>query len=83
MLVELGLLEQRHKAVLEVLNGATLKDVGAADSAEWRANDSTRRRSRDCYQNSLPVLVTPDPSRPRYIITEPGVGYRLMAPAAS
>jgi hypothetical protein len=31
VLVELGLLEQRHKAVLEVLNGATLKDVGAAD----------------------------------------------------
>jgi len=27
VLVELGLLEQRHKAVLEVLNGATVTDV--------------------------------------------------------
>jgi two-component system KDP operon response regulator KdpE len=26
--------------------------------------------------------IEPDPSRPRYIVTEPGVGYRLMVPAS-
>ena len=26
--------------------------------------------------------LEPDPSRPRYLITEPGVGYRLRDPAA-
>ena len=25
--------------------------------------------------------IEPDPSRPRYMVTEPGVGYRLREPA--
>src|SRR5439155_24454882 len=27
--------------------------------------------------------LEPDPSRPRYLITEPGVGYRLLDPTAA
>jgi two-component system, OmpR family, KDP operon response regulator KdpE len=27
--------------------------------------------------------LEPDPARPRYIVTEPGAGYRLLAPAAA
>ena len=33
-----------------------------------RANISNLRRK-----------IEPDPSRPRYVVTEPGVGYRLRA----
>jgi two-component system KDP operon response regulator KdpE len=25
--------------------------------------------------------IEPDPSRPRYLITDPGVGYRLVEPS--
>ena len=39
--------------------------------------------------NYLPVYVShlrrkiePDPTRPRYLLTEPGVGYRLVDPEA-
>jgi two-component system KDP operon response regulator KdpE len=35
------------------------------------------------YVSHLRRKLEPDPARPRYILTEPGVGYRLVAPAKS
>jgi transposase len=44
VLVELGLLEQRHKAVLEVLNGATVTDVARRSGvARQTVHDWLRR----------------------------------------
>ena len=34
------------------------------------------------YVSQLRHKLEPDPARPRYIVTEPGVGYRLVSPAA-
>ncbi len=33
------------------------------------------------YVSQLRRKIEPDPARPRYILTEPGAGYRLVAPA--
>jgi two-component system, OmpR family, KDP operon response regulator KdpE len=33
------------------------------------------------YVSQLRRKIEPDPSRPRYILTEPGAGYRLVAPS--
>ncbi len=33
------------------------------------------------YVSQLRRKIEPDPTRPRYIITEPGAGYRLVAPS--
>ena len=33
------------------------------------------------YVSQLRRKLEPDPARPRYILTEPGVGYRLVNPA--
>jgi two-component system KDP operon response regulator KdpE len=35
------------------------------------------------YVSQLRRKLEPDPARPRYILTEPGVGYRLVNPDAS
>jgi len=34
------------------------------------------------YVSQLRRKIEPDPTRPRYILTEPGAGYRLVAPAS-
>ena len=34
------------------------------------------------YVSHVRRKIEPDPTRPRYILTEPGVGYRLVAPVA-
>lgn len=34
------------------------------------------------YIARLRKKIEPDPQRPRYVVTEPGVGYRLVTPAA-
>jgi transposase-like protein len=48
VLVELGLLEQRHKAVLEVLNGATVTDVARRYGvARETLHDWLRRYARN------------------------------------
>ena len=33
------------------------------------------------YVSQLRRKLEPDPARPRYILTEPGVGYRLVDPS--
>ena len=33
------------------------------------------------YVSQLRRKIEPDPTRPRYILTEPGAGYRLVAPS--
>ncbi len=35
------------------------------------------------YVSQLRRKIEPDPARPRYILTEPGVGYRLVDPAGA
>ena len=35
------------------------------------------------YMSQLRRKIEPDPARPRYLLTEPGAGYRLVAPASS
>ncbi len=35
------------------------------------------------YVSHLRAKIEPDPSRPRYVLTEPGAGYRLVDPAES
>jgi two-component system KDP operon response regulator KdpE len=35
------------------------------------------------YVSHLRAKIEPDPSRPRYILTEPGAGYRLVDPSES
>ena len=35
------------------------------------------------YVSRLRQKIEPDPTRPRYLITEPGAGYRLVSPADS
>jgi two-component system KDP operon response regulator KdpE len=34
------------------------------------------------YVSQLRRKIEPDPARPRYLLTEPGAGYRLVAPAS-
>jgi two-component system KDP operon response regulator KdpE len=33
------------------------------------------------YVSHLRAKIEPDPSRPRYVLTEPGAGYRLVDPS--
>ena len=38
-------------------------------------------RSVDSHIKNLRRKLEPDPARPRFILTEPGAGYRLAAPS--
>ena len=33
------------------------------------------------YMSQLRRKIEPDPARPRYLVTEPGAGYRLVEPS--
>ena len=35
------------------------------------------------YVSQLRRKIEPEPGKPRYLLTEPGAGYRLVAPAAA
>ncbi len=54
-----------HKAILETVWGQAY-----ADESHYL----------HVYVSQLRRKLEPDPSRPRYILTEPGVGYRLVDP---
>jgi two-component system KDP operon response regulator KdpE len=55
-----------HKAILEAVWGQAY-----ADESHYL----------HVYVSQLRRKLEPDPSRPRYILTEPGVGYRLVDPS--
>jgi two-component system KDP operon response regulator KdpE len=52
-----------------------LKDVWGPDSVE-------QAHYLRVYMNQLRQKIESDPTRPRYLLTEPGVGYRLSAATA-
>jgi two-component system, OmpR family, KDP operon response regulator KdpE len=43
----------------------------------WGPNASDQTQYLRVYMGQLRHKLEPDPSRPRYLVTEPGVGYRL------
>ncbi len=45
----------------------------------WRSTPSTTADTVRVHMSSLRKKIEPDPSDPRYIITEPWVGYRFIA----
>jgi two-component system KDP operon response regulator KdpE len=45
----------------------------------WGPDSVADTRGLRTYVKSLRQKIEPDPSRPRHLITEPGVGYRLLA----
>jgi two-component system KDP operon response regulator KdpE len=44
----------------------------------WGPGASDQSHYLRVYMNQLRQKIEPDPARPRYLITETGVGYRLM-----
>lgn len=44
----------------------------------WGPDRVTDTRSLRAYIKALRQKLEPDPGRPRYLVTEPGVGYRLI-----
>jgi len=45
----------------------------------WRSADGTTNDAVRVHVGSLRRKIEPDPSRPRYIVTEPWIGYRFIA----
>lgn len=45
----------------------------------WGGADSGDVQSLRVFIRQLRQKLEPDPARPRHIVTEPGVGYRLLA----
>jgi two-component system KDP operon response regulator KdpE len=45
----------------------------------WRSTPSTTADTVRVHMSSLRKKIEPDPSQPRYIVTEPWVGYRFIA----
>ncbi len=49
----------------------------------WGVAYQTDANYLHVYVSRLRQKIEPDPTRPRYLITEPGAGYRLVEPAVS
>jgi two-component system KDP operon response regulator KdpE len=45
----------------------------------WGPDRVTDTRGLRSYVKMLREKIEPDPARPRVLVTEPGVGYRLIA----
>jgi two-component system, OmpR family, KDP operon response regulator KdpE len=48
--------------------------------AVWGPSYSTESHYLHVYVSQLRRKIEPDPTRPRYLLTEPGAGYRLVDP---
>jgi two-component system KDP operon response regulator KdpE len=48
----------------------------------WGPNYREESNYLHVYVSQLRRKLEPDPTRPRYLLTQPGVGYRLVDPAA-
>ena len=55
-------------------HAAILRDV-------WGRGYADESHYLHVYVSQLRRKIEPDPARPRYILTEPGAGYRLVAPS--
>jgi two-component system, OmpR family, KDP operon response regulator KdpE len=55
-------------------HGAILREV-------WGPAYGTESHYLHVYISQLRRKIEPDPARPRYLLTEPGAGYRLVNPA--
>jgi len=47
----------------------------------WGPTREADTRSLRVFIKNIRQKIEPDPSRPRYLITEAGIGYRLVVPA--
>jgi two-component system KDP operon response regulator KdpE len=70
----LSLLAQNQGKLLT--HGAILREV-------WGAAYADESHYLHVYVSQLRRKLEPDPARPRYILTEPGAGYRLVDPLRS
>lgn len=68
-------------AILEVLALSVGRPVGIAQIATrvWRGVPAPTADTVRVQVGALRRKIEPDPSRPRYIITEPWIGYRFVA----
>jgi two-component system, OmpR family, KDP operon response regulator KdpE len=48
----------------------------------WGAENATETQYLRVYMTYLRRKIEPDPSCPRFLLTEPGIGYRLASPTA-
>ena len=46
----------------------------------WGSGSAEQSHYLHVYVSQLRRKIERDPTRPRYLLTEPGVGYRLIAP---
>src|SRR5204862_7888241 len=49
----------------------------------WGPAYGTESHYLHVYVSQLRRKIEPDPARPRYLLTEPGAGYRLVNPVAA
>ncbi len=80
-------LEQEEYAILRLLalHGGRVLTIGRIERALWgKEGDAARHRHLQQCITGLRRKLEAEPSFPRYIVTEPAVGYRLeMLPAAA
>jgi two-component system KDP operon response regulator KdpE len=67
---------------LLVLNQGKLLTHSAILREVWGRAYTDESHYLHVYVSQLRRKIEPDPTRPRYILTEPGAGYRLVAPAS-
>jgi len=65
---------------LLVLNQGKLLTHAAILREVWGRAYTDESHYLHVYVSQLRRKIEPDPTRPRYILTEPGAGYRLVAP---
>ena len=82
MLVELGLVEQRYKAVMEVLDGATVIDVARRNGVVRMFSSMTCHRRSAAGASGAATLQIPVGSMGRVPVgaAERDPNYQVMAP---